>query len=153
ILFARDYEPLTTDKRAAGGVLTAKQAPRRPGTAPALGLRAGEVAAMLSSRPPPLKGIQRLEEVCSCLSTTRFVRCSICDHAAGVLALDPVVGFQTGGWSLNHWRTAAYRPAPFHWHRAQPPRNWSASGSSGPPRLLTAGRCPSTSSAPRPMAA
>ena len=28
-------------KQAAGGVLTAKQAPRRPGTAPALGLRAG----------------------------------------------------------------------------------------------------------------
>src|SRR5262245_19875546 len=27
--------------KAAGGVLTAKQAPRRPGTAPALGLRAG----------------------------------------------------------------------------------------------------------------
>jgi hypothetical protein len=31
-------------KKAAGGVLTAKQAPRRPGTAPALGLRAGSVA-------------------------------------------------------------------------------------------------------------
>ena len=29
---------------AAGEVLTAKQAPHRPGTAPALGLRAGEVA-------------------------------------------------------------------------------------------------------------
>src|SRR5262245_4441602 len=29
-------------KKAAGGVLTAKQAPHRPGTAPALGLRAGE---------------------------------------------------------------------------------------------------------------
>jgi hypothetical protein len=27
--------------KAAGGVLTAKQAPHRPGTAPALGLRAG----------------------------------------------------------------------------------------------------------------
>ena len=31
-------------KRAAGEVLTAKQAPHRPGTAPALGLRAGMVA-------------------------------------------------------------------------------------------------------------
>ena len=30
--------------KAAGGVLTAKQAPHRPGTAPALGLRAGRVA-------------------------------------------------------------------------------------------------------------
>src|ERR1700730_6336591 len=29
-------------RKAAGGVLTAKQAPHRPGTAPALGLRAGE---------------------------------------------------------------------------------------------------------------
>jgi hypothetical protein len=29
--------------KAAGGVLTAKQAPHRPGTAPALGLRAGLV--------------------------------------------------------------------------------------------------------------
>jgi hypothetical protein len=28
-------------KQAAGGVLTAKQALRRPGTAPAIGLRAG----------------------------------------------------------------------------------------------------------------
>ena len=30
-----------TANEAAGGVLTAKQAPDRPGTAPALGLRAG----------------------------------------------------------------------------------------------------------------
>src|SRR5438874_11245074 len=36
-------------KKAAGGVLTAKQAPHRPSTAPALGLRAGrDVAAILS---------------------------------------------------------------------------------------------------------
>src|SRR4051794_25002154 len=34
--------------KATGGVLTAKQAPHRPGTAPALGLRAGcDVAAIL----------------------------------------------------------------------------------------------------------
>src|SRR5262249_26467258 len=32
-----------TNEKAAGGVLTAKQAPRRPGTAPALGLRAWEM--------------------------------------------------------------------------------------------------------------
>jgi hypothetical protein len=32
---------------AAGEVLTAKQAPHRPGTAPALGLRAGMVAASI----------------------------------------------------------------------------------------------------------
>ena len=35
-------------KQAAGGVLTAKQAPRRPGTAPALGLRLGDVVTILS---------------------------------------------------------------------------------------------------------
>ena len=33
--------------KAAGEVLTAKQAPHRPGTAPALGLRAGEVAVAM----------------------------------------------------------------------------------------------------------
>jgi hypothetical protein len=33
--------PSVKDQKAAGGVLTAKQAPHRPGTAPALGLRAG----------------------------------------------------------------------------------------------------------------
>jgi hypothetical protein len=33
------------EEEAAGEVLTAKQAPHRPGTAPALGLRAGWVAA------------------------------------------------------------------------------------------------------------
>src|SRR6478672_3208834 len=33
--------------KAAGGVLTAKQAPHRPGTAPALGLRAGCVVATI----------------------------------------------------------------------------------------------------------
>jgi hypothetical protein len=38
---------LDHDKNAAGGVLTAKQAPRRPGTALALGLRAGEVAVTI----------------------------------------------------------------------------------------------------------
>jgi hypothetical protein len=36
--------------KAAGGVLTAKQAPHRPGTAPALGLRAGEAAAAILSQ-------------------------------------------------------------------------------------------------------
>jgi hypothetical protein len=35
------------EKKAAGGVLTAKQATHRPGTAPALGLRAGRVAAAI----------------------------------------------------------------------------------------------------------
>ena len=33
--------------KAAGGVLTAKQAPRRPGTAPALGLRAGAMLLLI----------------------------------------------------------------------------------------------------------
>jgi hypothetical protein len=37
----------TSARKAAGGVLTAKQAPHRPGTAPALGLRAGRVAATI----------------------------------------------------------------------------------------------------------
>jgi len=34
-------------RKAAGGVLTAKQAPHRPGTAPALGLRAGSVVVSI----------------------------------------------------------------------------------------------------------
>jgi hypothetical protein len=34
-------------KKAAGEVLTAKQAPHRPGTAQALGLRAGKVAVAI----------------------------------------------------------------------------------------------------------
>ena len=34
--------------KAAGGVLTAKQAPHRPGTAPAPGLRAGRAVVILS---------------------------------------------------------------------------------------------------------
>src|SRR6266571_2077988 len=34
-------------RKAAGEVLTAKQAPHRPGTAPALGLRAGRVAVAI----------------------------------------------------------------------------------------------------------
>src|SRR5262245_41836428 len=37
--------------KVAGGVLTAKQAPRRPGTAPALGLRAGNDVSPLYRRP------------------------------------------------------------------------------------------------------
>ena len=36
--------------KAAGEVLTAKQAPHRPGTAPALGLRAGLVAVAIISQ-------------------------------------------------------------------------------------------------------
>jgi hypothetical protein len=41
---------LIGQSEAAGGVLTAKQAPRRPGSAPALGLRAGCVAAFIVSQ-------------------------------------------------------------------------------------------------------
>ena len=37
----------TRGEEAAGGALTAKQAPRRPGTAPAPGLRAGKVAVAI----------------------------------------------------------------------------------------------------------
>src|SRR5688572_22716695 len=36
--------------KAAGEVITAKQAPHRPGTAPALGLRAGCVVALIVSQ-------------------------------------------------------------------------------------------------------
>jgi hypothetical protein len=36
-----------TQNKAAGEVLTAKQAPHRPGTAPALGVRAGCVVASI----------------------------------------------------------------------------------------------------------
>src|SRR5262249_31001614 len=38
------------DSKAAGEVLTAKQAPHRPGTAPTLGLRAGRVAVLVICR-------------------------------------------------------------------------------------------------------
>src|SRR5262245_32791605 len=43
--------------KAAGGDLTAKQAPHRPGTAPALGLRAGCVVAPIVSQTPTAKKI------------------------------------------------------------------------------------------------
>jgi len=39
-----------TTNKLAGGVLTAKQAPHRPGTAPALGLRARMVAVAILSQ-------------------------------------------------------------------------------------------------------
>src|SRR5690348_5036724 len=48
------YGLRTTDHRrskAAGGVLTAKQAPHRRGTAPALGLRAGNDVSPFYRRP------------------------------------------------------------------------------------------------------
>src|SRR5204862_8002835 len=38
--------------KAAGGVLTAKRAPHRPGTAPALGLRAARAVVFLSQTTP-----------------------------------------------------------------------------------------------------
>jgi hypothetical protein len=44
-------EFLIREKEAAGGVLTAKQAPHRPGTAPALGLRAGCDVSPFDRRP------------------------------------------------------------------------------------------------------
>jgi hypothetical protein len=42
-------------QEAAGEVFTAKQAPHRPGTAPALGLRAGMVAAPIIRQTVSLK--------------------------------------------------------------------------------------------------
>src|SRR5262245_48920920 len=45
-----------TRGRAAGGALTAKRAPRRPGTAPAPGLRAEEGSIMGSQADPPTRG-------------------------------------------------------------------------------------------------
>src|SRR5262249_10126932 len=61
----------TEDKQkehAASGVLTAKQAPRRPGTAPALGLRAGASVISIPSQTegdPPMrlmkKSLPRIE--------------------------------------------------------------------------------------------
>jgi hypothetical protein len=39
--------PVDCSTKAAGGVLTAKQAPHRPGTAPALGLRAWRAVIFL----------------------------------------------------------------------------------------------------------
>src|SRR5262245_11539404 len=44
---------MTTDRheKAAGEVLTAKQAPHQPGTAPAFGLRAGRDVSPFSRRP------------------------------------------------------------------------------------------------------
>ena len=44
----RAFQTVQRDQlQAAGGVLTAKQAPHRPGTAPALGLRAGRAVIIL----------------------------------------------------------------------------------------------------------
>ena len=43
--------PSVTEQQAAGGVLTAKQAPRRPGTAPAPGRRAWEMSSRFYRRP------------------------------------------------------------------------------------------------------
>src|SRR5262249_59994528 len=42
--------------KPAGEVLTTKQAPHRPGIAPALGLRAGMMASSLYRGPPPVPG-------------------------------------------------------------------------------------------------
>src|SRR5262249_9810331 len=50
-----------TQRKAAGGALTAKQAPRRPGTAPALGLRAGRVVTSLVEQTTIAK--KRYQEV------------------------------------------------------------------------------------------
>src|SRR5262249_13820193 len=49
---------LASDRRtkAAGGVLTAKQAPHPPGIAPALGLRAGIDVGIIVLRGPPAEG-------------------------------------------------------------------------------------------------
>src|SRR5438034_656478 len=44
-------DPDLAQEKAAGEVLTAKQAPHRPGTAPALGLRAGNDVSPLYRRP------------------------------------------------------------------------------------------------------
>jgi hypothetical protein len=41
--------------KVAGEVLTAKQAPHRPGTTPALGLRAGTVAAAIIEQTTAVK--------------------------------------------------------------------------------------------------
>jgi hypothetical protein len=54
--------------KAAGEVLTAKQAPHRPGTAPALGLRAGSDGLLNCVADPLLKGIQSPEEIDPCFS-------------------------------------------------------------------------------------
>jgi hypothetical protein len=49
------FQTVLRESKAAGGVLTAKQAPHRPGTAPALGLRAGKVAAAIISQTACMK--------------------------------------------------------------------------------------------------
>ena len=41
------FQTVLRESKAAGEVLTAKQAPHRPGTAPALGLRAAMVAVAI----------------------------------------------------------------------------------------------------------
>jgi len=46
---------LTRTNEAAGEVLTAKQAPHRPGTAPALGLRAGLGAVAIMTQTASFK--------------------------------------------------------------------------------------------------
>src|SRR6266849_6035819 len=47
----RLHDSSLNKNKAAGEVLTAKQAPHRPGTAPALGLRAGNDVSSLYRRP------------------------------------------------------------------------------------------------------
>ena len=46
----RNMKEPQRNSQAAGEVLTAKQAPHRPGTAPALGLRAGKVGVSIKSQ-------------------------------------------------------------------------------------------------------
>jgi hypothetical protein len=48
---------LERDNRTAGEVLTAKQAPHRPGTAPALGLRAGGDGSFILSQAKSKKEV------------------------------------------------------------------------------------------------
>src|SRR5262249_21895252 len=55
-----EVTPIGWENKAAGGVLTARQAPHRPGTAPALGLRAGSPIAPIVVQTATQRRVQWL---------------------------------------------------------------------------------------------
>ena len=92
-------------KQAAGGVLTAQQAPHRPGTAPAPGLRRGDVAAIL-----PQTNRERENEPChppvGCDTSAPPWR-----RAKAIAGGGPRIGPRRIGQDSKSWKTAACRPS------------------------------------------
>ena len=126
-----------TRRKAAGGVLTAKQAPHRPGTAPALGLRAGNDVCRHCIADHTCE--RRLT-----MSFTSWLKsCVNSSLRAGRHAIPTAAARRpTRRLRLEPSRTAACRRAWSRWPRAKQPPNSLASGSPGPPRPPTAGPTP-----------